>query len=365
MSSTWGDRLKLSIFGESHGPAIGVVIDGLPAGEPIDTDAIRIQMARRAPGRDRTVTPRKESDEPEILSGIFENSTNGAPLCAIIGNNDAHSTDYSEISHIPRPGHADYTGFIRYGGYNDFRGGGHFSGRLTAPMVLAGAVCRQILERRGIEIGAHLFAVGSVRDEAFQPETVDASRLRELDTRPFPVLAPRSEEAMRAEIESARRDGDSVGGIVECAAVGLPAGLGDPIFGGIENRLAGLLFGIPAVKGIEFGDGFAAASSRGSRNNDAFCIRDGRVRTETNHAGGILGGITSGMPLIVRAALKPTPSIAVSQRSVDLRTMRDSGITVHGRHDPCVAVRAVPVVESLTAVCLLDLLLGAIGNDAK
>lgn len=365
MSSTWGNHLKLSVFGESHGPAIGVVIDGLPAGEPIDMDAILLQMARRAPGRDRAATTRKECDFPEILSGIFENSTSGAPLCAIMRNNDTHSTDYAEISHIPRPGHADYTGFIRYGGHNDYRGGGHFSGRLTAPMVFAGAVCRQILARRGVEIGAHLLAVGGARDDAFDPETVDADNLRELISRPFPVLGSRNEERMRTEIESARRDGDSVGGIVECAAVGLPAGIGDPVFGGVENRLAGLLFGIPAVKGIEFGDGFAAASLRGSRNNDAFRIQGGEVRTETNHAGGILGGITSGMPLVVRAAFKPTPSIALPQRSVDLHTMRDTGITVHGRHDPCVAIRAVPVVEGLTAVCLLDLLLEANGNDIE
>ena len=363
MSSIWGNHLKISVFGESHGPAIGVVIDGLPAGEPIDMEAVRLQMARRAPGRDRAVTARKESDCPEILSGMFENSTSGAPLCAIMRNNDTHSTDYAEISHIPRPGHADYTGFIRYGGHNDYRGGGHFSGRLTAPMVFAGAVCRQILTRRGIDIGAHLLAVGGTRDEALDPVTVDADRLRVLAARPFPVLDTRSEERIRAEIESARLDGDSVGGIVECAAVGLPAGLGDPIFGGVENRLAGLLFGIPAVKGIEFGDGFAAAALRGSRNNDAFRMQDGKVRTQTNHAGGILGGITSGMPLIVRAAFKPTPSIALPQQSVDLRTMHDAGIAVHGRHDPCVAIRAVPVVEGLTAVCLLDLLLEAIGND--
>lgn len=364
MSSTWGNYLKLSIFGESHGAGIGVVIDGLPAGETVDMAEVLRQMARRAPGGSLTVTPRKESDTPQILSGITANSTNGAPLCAIIKNTDTHSSDYDELNHVPRPGHADYTGFVRYRGHNDPRGGGHFSGRLTAPMVFAGAVCRQILSRRGVEIGAHLLAVGPCQAHRLDPATVDAAQLKELSRRGFPVRDPADETPFRQEIESARMAGDSVGGLVECAAVGLPAGLGSPMFDGVENRLAGLLWGIPAVKGLEFGEGFAMASSRGSRQNDPFFMDGDTVRTHTNRHGGILGGITSGMPLIFRLAFKPTSSIRLPQQSVDLRTRRDAPLTVPGRHDPCVAVRAVPVVENLTAVCLLDLLLEANGYDA-
>lgn len=364
MSSMWGNYLKISVFGESHGGGIGVVIDGLPAGEAVDMPAVLRQMARRAPGGSITVTPRKESDTPQILSGITANSTNGAPLCAIIRNNDTHSSDYDLLSHVPRPGHADFTGFVRYRGHNDPRGGGHFSGRLTAPMVFAGAVCRQILARRGVEIGAHLLSVGPEHAQRFDPVAVDAAQLRELSARSFPVRRPADETPFRQAIEAARMAGDSVGGVVECAAVGLPAGLGSPIFDGVENRLAGLLWGIPAVKGLEFGEGFAAAASRGSAQNDPYFMDGDTVRTRTNHHGGILGGITSGMPVIFRLAFKPTSSIRIPQQSVDLRTRRDATLTVPGRHDPCVAVRAVPVVENLTAVCLLDLILEANGYDA-
>ena len=361
MSSMWGNYLKLSIFGESHGAGIGVVVDGLPAGEPVDMAAIAHQMARRAPGGSPAVTPRKERDIPQILSGITANSTNGAPLCAIIKNTDTHSSDYDELRHVPRPGHADYTGFVRYHGHNDPRGGGHFSGRLTAPMVFAGAVCRQILSRRGMEVGAHLAAVGTCRAARLDPANVDGAQLRTLGSRAFPVRDPADEAVFRREIEAARAAGDSVGGVVECAATGLPAGLGSPIFGGVENRLAGLIWGIPAVKGVEFGEGFAAAASRGSRQNDPYYMDGDTVRTRTNRHGGILGGITSGMPVIFRVAFKPTPSIRLPQQSVDLRDRRDASLTVPGRHDPCVAVRAVPVVENLTAVCLLDLWLEANG----
>ena len=363
MSSMWGERLKISIFGESHGVGIGVVLDGLPAGEKIDPDELAFQMSRRAPGRDSTSTRRVESDQPEILSGLFENSTNGAPLCAIIRNNDTHSGDYSQLSHIPRPGHADYTAHIRYGGHNDYRGGGHFSGRLTAPLTFAGAVCRQILARRGITIGAHLFSVADVADTPFDPVAIDSGSLASLAKKPFPSLDDREGGHMRTAIEKARLDGDSVGGVVECAAVGLPAGLGDPIFGGVESKLSSLVFGIPAVKGLEFGSGFAGSALHGSENNDPYTIKDGSVQTAANHHGGILGGISSGMPLIFRAAFKPTPSIFKQQQSVDLDTNTETPLTVHGRHDPCVAVRAVPVVEAAAAVCILDLLLEAFGYD--
>jgi chorismate synthase len=357
MSSTWGEKVKISIFGESHGAAIGVVIDGLPAGEQISFDDIMTQMARRAPGKDKTSTQRRESDEPEILSGILDGHTTGTPLCAQIRNSDTHSADYADFKRFPRPGHADFTAIARYGGFSDFRGGGHFSGRLTAPMVFAGAVCRQILARRGVEIGAHIFEAGGVSDRPFDPVKINGGLLKELSQSAFPVLGVNSENNMRAAIESARLDGDSVGGIVECGAVGLPCGFGDPIFGGVENRLASILFGIPAVKGLEFGAGFEATHLRGSENNDEFCFEGGTVKTATNRHGGLLGGITSGMPIIFRLAFKPTPSIYKPQQTVDLDENSSATLKIAGRHDPCVVIRAVPVVEALTAVCLLDLML--------
>lgn len=365
MSSTWGNQLKLSVFGESHGKGIGVVLDGLPAGQLIDHDELLAQMARRAPGRDATTTARKESDFPEILSGLYQNKTTGTPLCAVIRNSDTHSGDYANLNNCPRPGHADYTGNIRYNGYNDYRGGGHFSGRLTAPLTFAGAICRQILARRGISIGAHLFAVGKVRDEPLDPMGVSDAVLDRLASEPLPTLLPEAAQAMRQEIETARLDGDSVGGIVECIVTGLPAGIGSPMFDGVENRLASLLFGIPAVKGVEFGEGFGSAALRGSANNDAFVYEQGQVRTATNHHGGILGGITSGMPLVFRVAFKPTPSIFKEQRTVDLQAHEETPLVIHGRHDPCVTVRAVPVVESVAATGLLDLCLEAVGYEFR
>lgn len=363
MSSTWGERIKLSIFGESHGGGIGVVIDGLPDGEPLDEPEIMAQMARRAPGNGIASTARKEKDEPEIVSGIFDGKTTGAPLCAVIRNGDAHSGDYASMSRTPRPGHADYSAFMRYHGHADYRGGGHFSGRLTAPLTFAGAVCRQILARRGVEIAAHLLRVGKVTDAAFDMAHIDPLSLRALSQMTFPTLETSAGEAMTAEIEDAKQSGDSVGGVVECAAAALPAGLGSPIFGGVENRLSSLLFGIPAVKGVEFGNGFDASALRGSENNDPFRFAGGKVVTETNRHGGVLGGITTGMPLIFRAALKPTPSIFRPQRTVDLVAGGDTELVIKGRHDPCIAVRAVPVIESAAAVCLLDLYMEAYGND--
>lgn len=358
MSSTWGEAIKLSIFGESHGAGVGVVLDGLPAGEVIDQDALLFQMARRAPGKTSTSTARKESDFPEILSGLYQNKTTGTPLCALIRNSDTHSGDYADLTNRPRPGHADYTGALRYQGANDPRGGGHFSGRLTAPIVFAGAICRQILERRGVAIGAHLLEAGGERDTLFDPMGEADQTFSAVARAPFPTVSPEAGERMRRVIEAAKLDGDSVGGVVECMATGLPAGLGDPIFGGVENRLASLLFGIPAVKGVEFGAGFAAASLRGSENNDAFVFDGDTVRTAANRHGGVLGGITSGMPLLFRAAFKPTPSIFKEQRTVDLQAHHETALAIHGRHDPCVAVRAVPVVESAAAVALLDLMKG-------
>lgn len=356
MSSTWGNLIRISIFGESHGPGIGVTIDGLPAGEVIDSDELLVQMARRAPGRDVTATPRREADLPEILSGVLDGKTTGAPLCALIRNTNTRSGDYQNLTALPRPGHADFTGFVRYGGHNDVRGGGHFSGRLTAPLVFAGAVCRQILARRGVSIGAHIASIAQARDDSFDPVNIDVGLLDRLSHSSFSLINPDAEASMRDAVERARQELDSVGGVVECAAVGLPVGLGSPMFDGVENVIASILFGIPAVKGVEFGDGFGAATLRGSQHNDPYRMDGGRVVTETNHAGGILGGITTGMPLLVRAAIKPTPSIAQTQRTVNLSTGVDAQLSIQGRHDPCIVPRAVPVVESAVALALLNLM---------
>ncbi len=354
MSSTYGEKIKISVFGESHGGGIGVVIDGLPAGEAIDFDAVLAQMARRAPGRDKTATPRKESDLPRVLSGMLGDVLTGAPLCAVIENTNTRSQDYGDLLAKPRPGHSDYTAYIKYHGANDIRGGGHFSGRITAPLVFAGAVCRQLLERRGIQIAAHIQSVGSIHDKPFDPVAVPSALIKRLSASSFALIDESAEEAVRAEIEAARLAQDSVGGMIECAVTGLPAGVGEPMFDGLEGAIAKAVFGVPAVKGIEFGAGFALAAMRGSRANDAFCYDNGHVVTETNHCGGILGGIANGMPLIFRCAVKPTPSIAQPQKTVDLQTGENTVLTIHGRHDPCIVPRAVPVIEAVTALAIIN-----------
>ena len=358
MSSTWGNNIKLSIFGGSHTDAIGVVIDNLPANEQIDLEKVRVQMARRAPGKDKTATTRAEADEPQILSGLLNGVTTGAPLAVIIQNTNTRSKDYSLFRSHPRPGHADYTAAVRYSGANDIRGGGHFSGRLTACLVFAGAVCRQILERRGVVIGAHALQVGAAKDTPFDPVCISAEALNALNTRFFSVTQEAAEAAMREEIEKARLDADSIGGVIECAAVGVPVGIGSPMFGGVENVLASILYGIPAVKGVEFGSGFGAAALRGSENNDAFYFgEDGRIYTKTNNAGGILGGISTGMPIVFRTAVKPTPSIGKVQNTVDLEEKKNDTLEITGRHDPCIVPRAIPVVEAAAAIALLDLMM--------
>ena len=357
MSSGIGNRVKCTIFGESHGKAIGCVVDGLPAGENIDMDEMLVQMARRAPGRDKTATPRSEGDYPEILSGMLDGRTTGAPLAMMIVNHNTRSGDYEDIARTPRPGHADYTGHVRYDGFNDIRGGGHFSGRLTAPLVFAGAVCRQILRRRGVHIGGHILEIHGARDEGFDPVKVDAQLLERLAAKPFSLIDQAAEGLMREQVKTAQKNMDSVGGIVEAAAVGLPAGLGSPMFEGVENRLAALLFGIPAVKGVEFGAGFGFASMNGSTANDPFDYdKDGNVITLSNNNGGILGGITSGMPLIVRAVIKPTSSIPQPQKTIDLIDGKSAELSVRGRHDPCIVPRALPVVEAGLALGLLGLI---------
>lgn len=357
MSSSWGERVKVSIFGGSHTEAIGANIEGLPAGEAVDWAGILEQMARRAPGQDPTATTRKEADEPKVLCGLLDGVTTGAPLCAVIENTNQRSKDYSQLKVLPRPGHADYTAYVKYGGCNDVRGGGHFSGRLTAPLVFAGAVARQILERRGILVGSHVAAVHGVEDRELDPVNPGTELLRRLSGEYFPVIDPQAREDMRQEIERARMAQDSVGGVIECAAVGLPVGLGGPLFGGVEGKLSSILFGIPAVKGVEFGAGFGSAGLLGSENNDPFYYDEcGRVRTHANRAGGILGGITSGMPLMFRVAVKPTPSISQEQDTVDLVHGTNAKLRITGRHDPCIVPRAAPVVEAAACIGILELL---------
>ena len=295
------------------------MIDGLPAGESLDMQRVADFMARRAPGRNPGDTPRREADRARVLSGLAGGKTCGAPLCAAIENTDARPGDYEKLRHVPRPGHADFALHEKFHGHQDIRGGGHSSGRLTAPLCFAGAVCVQILERRGVAVRASIAKMGDAQ----------AAKLR----------------------------GDSVGGVIECVADGLPAGLGAPMFGGVENRLAAALFGIPAVRGVEFGSGFSAASLLGSENNDEYFVKGGQIRTRTNHHGGVLGGLTTGMPLVLRVAIKPTPSIALPQKSVDLRSLEEVDLTIDGRHDACIVPRAVPVVEAVTACVLLDLLM--------
>ena len=357
MSSQIGNKLKVSVFGESHGRGIGAVIDGFPPGVSIDMERLAHFMDRRRPGKDKTSTPRKESDRPEIVSGILDGVTCGTPISAVIVNMDQHSGDYANVAREARPGHADYTGFVRYRGYNDVRGGGHFSGRLTAPLVFAGGLCMQYLERFGIYVGAHLASVADVRDDLYDSCGLTPDELRNPGQRAFPVLRKSAEAEMRSVIGQARAEGDSVGGVVEVAVLGMPPGVGSPMFDTVEGRLAYGYYGIPAVKGVAFGAGFHSSRMRGSENNDEFYIQDGIVRTRTNHHGGVLGGITSGMPIVARLAFKPTPSIAISQKTVNYVKNIETTMQVKGRHDPCVAVRAVPVVEAVTAIVIMDLLL--------
>ena len=353
MSNVFGEKVKITLFGESHGNGIGAVIDGLPSGFAIDFDALARDMARRAPGSSPLSTTRREADEVEVLSGVFEGKTTGAPLAVLIRNTNTRSGDYQP--HLPRPSHADYVADVKYGGCQDYRGGGHFSARVTAPLVWAGSLARQILEQKGVSLAAHIARIGAVEDTRFtQP---DAALLQALPNKPFPVLDDSVAEKMTAEVLAAKAEADSVGGIVECAAVGLPVGLGEPFFDSMESKLSHLLFSIPAVKGVEFGDGFALSAMRGSDANDPLRMQDGRVVTATNRNGGINGGITNGMPLIVRAAFKPTPSIGKEQQTVDLRTGENATLQIHGRHDPCIVPRAVPIVEASVALCLLDAML--------
>ena len=354
MSSTYGENLRLSIFGQSHGPAIGMTLDGIPAGLAVNTAQLQKFLNRRAPGQWDWSTTRKETDRPEFLAGLMDGYTCGAPIAAVIPNENTLSGDYANLKDCPRPGHADFTAQVKYGGFQDAAGGGHFSGRLTAPLCIAGGMCKQWLEEMGIQIGAHILAVGECGDVYFDPMDPEIESVAE----DFPVLDPEAGQAMRDFIAQAKAAGDSVGGIIECAVTGLPAGIGEPMFGGVESRIAQIVYGIPGVKGIEFGIGFDCACVPGSSSNDDFTIVDGKIVTETNNCGGVLGGITNGMPLIFTTAIKATPSIACRQQSVSLSRGEVVPLNIQGRHDPCIVPRAVPVIEAAAAIAIYDMILG-------
>ena len=349
--------MNYTIFGESHGPAIGVVLEDVPSGIPMDMDFIASELRRRATGNSPLSTARKEKDQVEVLSGVFDGKTTGTPLCMMIRNSDQHSGDYAAIRYLARPGHADLTGFVRYEGFNDYRGGGHFSGRLTAPLVAAGAVAKLILREKGVTAAAHIASVGNIPDQPIDPVTPDLAALDRCAQKPFPTLDDEQGEKMQALILAARMDQDSVGGTIECVVTGLPLGLGAPDFDrNAETEFARQLFAIPAVKGLEFGDGFGLGRMRGSEANDPWTVRDGAAATVTNHNGGILGGITTGMPILFRVAVKPTPSIAQPQTTINMLTGEAATIEIQGRHDPCIVHRAVPVVEAAAALAAVRLL---------
>ena len=355
MSSTYGDNLKLSIFGQSHGPAIGMTLDGIPAGLPVDVESLQRFLNRRAPGRNDWSTPRREEDRPEFLGGIFDGFSCGAPIAAVIHNKNTRSGDYANLKDCPRPGHADYTAQIKYGGFQDAAGGGHFSGRLTAPLCIAGGLCKQWLEEMGIRVSARIVSIAGESDDF--PLDPLAPQL-DLISEDFPVFSREAAHRMQNAIAQARAEGDSVGGIIECYITGLPAGIGEPMFCGVESKIAQIVYGVPAVKAVDFGAGYSAAYMRGSRCNDAYSIRDGQIVTETNYAGGILGGITTGMPVIFQTAIKPTPSISRAQQSVSMSRGETTSLEIKGRHDPCIVPRAVPVIEAAAAIAIFDLILG-------
>ena len=357
MTATFGEKIKMTIFGESHGLAIGCVIDGLPPGTAIDLEAVKAEMQRRAPGKSKLATARQEKDAFIIQSGFFEGKITGTPMCVLVPNGDQHSGDYSKLQNVMRPGHADYSGRVKYKGFNDYRGGGHFSGRLTAPLVFVGAVAKQILAQRGIYVGAHIASIAEVQDKMFNPLGESKEILAELAQKSFPVLDDAAGAEMQQHILAAKESCDSIGGVIECMAINVPAGVGEPFFDSLESRLAHALFSVPAVKGVEFGKGFALAQLPGSEANDQLYFDGGVVKAYTNNNGGIAGGITNGMPVCFKAVLKPTPSIAKVQKTVDLAKCENTELVITGRHDPCVVQRAVPVIEAVAAWVILDMLL--------
>jgi chorismate synthase len=356
LSGTWGRNIKYTIFGESHGEGIGIVIDNLPPGLELNTSKIKSEMQRRQPGTGNLTTSRKEADEFEILSGIFNNRTTGAPLCSFIKNTGQQSKDYDQTKDLLRPGHADYTGYVKYKGFNDYRGGGHFSGRLTAAIVFAGAIAKQILFEHNINIISHIYKVGDLCDTPFNSNNLSIDGYPQLASMVFPTIDNSISIAMQEKISNIKALGDSIGGIVETAVLNLPAGLGSPFFDSIESTISHLIFSIPGVKGIEFGDGFDLTEMKGSDANDQFHLKDSKIVTLTNHNGGILGGISTGMPIVFKTAFKPTPSIALEQNTVNIKQMQNTTIKIVGRHDPCIVPRAIPVVEAVTAMAILDCL---------
>ncbi|QSX06090.1 chorismate synthase [Sedimentibacter sp. zth1] len=358
MSSIWGNKLKISIFGESHGTAIGVTIDGFKSGFEVDFEYINEQMKRRAPGRNILQTSRKEDDEYEILSGVFNGITTGSPICAIIHNKDRKSKDYEKIKNFPRPSHSDYPAYVKYDGFNDYRGGGHFSGRLTAPLVFAGALCKSYLEKKyNILIGSHIKKVYHIEDEKLTLQNINVNMFNKLKCLDFPTINDVASEKMKNEILKAKEENNSVGGDVEVFVLNMPVGIGEPMFDSIESRISHMMFSIPAIKGIEFGDGFDISNSKGFDANDNYCMEKDKIMTKSNHNGGVLGGLSTSMPIIFNTAIKPTPSIAQEQDTVDLLANKDTRLLIEGRHDPCIVQRAVPVIECATAIVLLDLLL--------
>ena len=359
MSGIYGMNIKMAIYGESHGASIGLVIDGVPPGLQLDLEVIEKEMARRAPGKNQLSTQRKESDSFAIQSGFFEGYTTGTPLCVVIKNSDQHSKDYSILKDKMRPGHADYAGFVRYQGFNDYRGGGHFSGRLTAPLVFMGAVAKQALAQAGILVGAHILQIADIKEENFNPLGIEDKKIAELAGKDVAVMNDAIGEKMQAKILEAKAELNSVGGVIEAMVTNVPAGLGAPYFDSVESRLSHALFSVPAVKGVEFGDGFGISTMTGAEANDQLHYEEGKVVAETNHNGGITGGITNGMPVIFRVAIKPTPSISREQKTISLQEKCDTTLTIVGRHDPCIVQRAVSVIEAVTAWTMWDLLLEA------
>lgn len=357
MSGIWGNKIKLSIFGESHGKGVGINIDGLSPGIELNLDYIKQEMHRRVPGNSALSTERKEEDNFEILSGYFNGKTTGTPLCVLIKNTNNHSRDYESTKNLMRPSHGDLTGHIKYKGFNDYRGGGHFSGRLTAPLVFAGAICKDILKKEGIIIGSHIKSIHTIEDYSFDRTSVDCGTLKNLSENAFPVLNKRIESEMKDAIISAKNEQDSVGGVIETAVINLPIGLGEPFFDSVESTLAHLIFSIPGVKGVEFGAGFGITKMKGSLANDEFYIYDEKILTYTNNNGGIIGGLTNGMPLVFKVAIKATPSIGKIQNTIDIEKKENAKLQIIGRHDPCIVPRALPVIEAITAIGILDLLM--------
>ena len=357
MGSVIGKNIKVSVFGQSHSQAIGMTMDGLPAGIPVDMEELKKFLKRRVPGQGAHTTARREEDQPEFLSGLVNDTTCGAPLCAVIANTNTRSQDYENLRDVPRPGHADYPAQVKFHGFQDVAGGGHFSGRLTAPLCVAGNICMQALAQKGIRVAAHIYRIGHVQDRPVNMADPVQEELAKVCEKPFPVLEDEKGEQMLRAIAGAKEEQDSLGGVIECVITGVPAGIGDPMFEGMENRIAAAAFGIPGVKGIEFGNSFGCAGLRGSQNNDSYEVKDGEIVTRTNRHGGILGGISTGMPIVFRVAVKPTSSIGMEQDSVAMREKTNQKLVVHGRHAPCIVPRAVPCVEAIAALTIYDMML--------